>query len=151
MPESEEHSTLVGILHSYIADRFCDGQEERVFTDSVSSETRTRPPTFEGHIPDAYAMPDEQGRVVIGEAKSMRDLENSHTDAQITAFLRRCGMAEGSVFILAVPWPIERLAMTLLTNFRIREGLSHVETVVLSEVNRMGMATTSERLTRCRS
>ena len=89
-------------------------------------------------------MLNEQGRVVIGEAKSMRDLENSHTEAQVTAFLRRCGMAEGSAFILAVPWPIERLARALLTNFRVREGLPQVEIVVLSEMNQLDAATTSE-------
>ncbi len=102
-------------------------------------------------MPDTYVMLNEQGRVVIGEAKSIRDLENSHTEAQVTAFLRRCGMAEGSAFILAVPWPIERLARALLTNFRVREGLPHVETVVLSEVDRLGAATTAGRLTDCRS
>ena len=89
-------------------------------------------------------MLNEQGRVVIGEAKSMRDLENSHTEAQVTAFLKRCGMAEGSAFILAVPWPIERLARALLTKFPVREGLPKVETVVLSEMNQLGVATTSK-------
>ncbi len=88
-------------------------------------------------MPDAYVMLNEQGRVVIGEAKSMRDLENSHTEAQIMAFLRRCGMSEGSAFILAVPWPIERLARARLANFQAREGLLHVEIVVLSEMNRL--------------
>ena len=142
---------MVAILHNYIADRFCGGRGERVITDSISNESITRPPPIEGYVPDAYVMLNEQGRVVIGEAKSMRDLENSHTEAQVTAFLRRCGMEEGSAFILAVPWPIERLARALLTNFRVREGLPKVEIVVLSETNKLGAATTSERLTRCRS
>ena len=141
---------MVTILHSYIADRFCEGQGERVFTDSVSSESRTRPPSIEGYVPDAYVMLNEQGKVVIGEAKSLRDLENSHTEAQVTAFLRICGMAEGSAFMLAVPWPVERLARALLTNLRVREGLPHVETVVLSEANRMGTVTTSGRSAHCR-
>ena len=143
MPESEEHSNLVIILHSYIADRFYGGETGRVFTDSVSSETRTRPPSIEEYVPDAYATLDEQGKVVIGEAKSMKDLENSHAEAQITAFLRRCGMAEGSVFILAVPWPVERFARTLLTNLQEREGLSQVEAVVLSELSQLDAATKS--------
>ena len=151
MPETEEHSNLVAILHSYISNRFCEGRWERVYTDSVSSESSARPPPIEGYVPDAYFMLNDRGRVVIGEAKSIGDLENSHTDSQVTAFLRRCGMAEGSAFILAVPWPIERLARALLTNFRIREGLPHVETVVLSEMNWLGTATTSGRLTDCRS
>ncbi len=151
MPESEEHSNLVAILYDYIADTFCGGRGERVLTDSVGKASITRPPPIEGYVPDAYVMLNEQGRVVIGEAKSMRDLENSHTEAQVRAFLRRCRKEEGSVFILAVPWPIERLARALLTDFRVKEGLPQVEIVVLSEMNQVGAANTSERLTRCRS
>ena len=129
---------MVGILHGYISERFCGGRGERILTDSVGRQSLSRPPTIEGYVPDAYVMLDKQGRVAIGEAKSMGDLENSHTEAQVTAFLRRCGMAEGSAFILAVPWPIERLAGALLTSFRISEGLHRAETVVLSEMNRLG-------------
>lgn len=151
MPESEEHSNLVALLHTYIAERFCESKGERVYTDSVSSKSRTRPPPIEGYVPDAYVLLNEQGKVVIGEAKSMGDLENSRTDAQVTAFLRRCDMAEGSAFILAVPWPLERLARAMLTYFQSREKLPHIETVVLSEANRMGIKTTSGRLTSCKS
>ena len=142
---------MVAIIHSYIAERFCGGRGELVLTDSADIESPYRPPTIEGYVPDAYVMLNEQGRVVIGEAKSMRDLENPHTTAQVRAFLRRCGLAEGSTFIMAVPWPIERLAKALLTNFRVREGLHQVETVVLSEMNRLGTATTSGRSTHCRN
>ena len=151
MPESEEHTNLVALLHSYITDRYCGGQEERVFIDSVGSQSRPRPPSIDGHVPDAYVMLNELGGVVIGEAKSMYDLENSHTEAQVTAFLKRCGMAKGSALILAVPWPIERLARALLTNYRVREGLAHVETVVVSEANQTGTTTAPGRLTHCRS
>ena len=151
MPESEEHSNLVAILHSYISDRFCGGRGERVLTDSLVSQSANRPPPIDGYVPDVYVMLDKRGRVVVGEAKSMGDLENSHTEAQVTAFLRRCGVAEGSAFILAVPWPIERLARALLTNFRLREGLAQVEIVVLSEMNRLGATVTPGRSTHCRS
>lgn len=151
MPESEEHSNLVVMLHCYISNRFCEGQPERVLTDTVSRQSPNRPPPIEGYVPDAYVMLDEQGRVVIGEAKSMGDLENSHTEAQVAAFLRRCGMVEGSVFVLAVPWPIERLAGALLRNFRVREGLPHVETFVLSEMNLLGATKTSGWATNCRN
>ena len=139
------------MLHSYIADRFCDGKTTRVFTDSVSSESRMRPPSIAGYVPDAYVALNEMGRVVIGEAKSLMDLENSHTEAQVTAFLRRCGMAEGSTFILAVPWPVERLARALLTGFQAKEGLSNVDTVVMSEVDRLDTVTSARRLAHCRN
>ena len=136
MAESEDHSDLVALLHRYISDRFCEGQRSRVITDSIGSEWRTRPPSIAGYVPDAYVMLDDLGRVVIGEAKSIGDLENSHTEAQVTAFLERCGRVEGSAFLLAVPWPVERLARALLTHFQVKEGLTHVETIVLSELSR---------------
>ena len=151
MPESEEHSNLVAILHSYISDRFCEGRGERVLTDSIGSESPNRPPPIEGYVPDAYAMLDQHGRVVIREAKSMDDLENSHTVAQVTAFVRRCEMAEGSVFILAVPWPIERLARILLAKYFFRERMPQVETVVLSEMGGLGAKNAARRSTHCKS
>ena len=94
---------------------------------------------------------NELGGVVIGEAKSLKDLENSHTEAQVTAFLKRCGMAEGSAFILAVPWPVERLARALLASLQAREGLSRVDTVVMSEVDGLDSKAKSGRLAHCRS
>ena len=110
-----------------------------------------RPPSIAGYVPDAYVALNEMGRVVIGEAKSLMDLENSHTEAQVTAFLRRCGMAESSTFILAVPWPVERLARALLASFQAKEGLSNVDTIVLSEVDRLDTATSARRLANCRN
>ena len=106
---------------------------------------------LEGYVPDAYVVLNELGRVIIGEAKSMSDLENSHAEAQFKAFLRRCGMTEGSFFVLAVPWPVERFARALLKSFWARVGLPHAETVVLSEANRMGTAAPLGGLTHCRS
>lgn len=128
---------MVALLHSYISDRFCEGQGARVITDSIGSELRTRPPSIGGYVPDAYVLLDELGRVVIGEAKSIGDLENSHTEAQVTAFLERCARVEGSAFLLAVPWPVERLARANLTNLQVKEGVAHVETIVLSELSRL--------------
>lgn len=151
MPESEEHSSLVVMLRSYIADRFCDGETVRIFTDSTNSESSMRPPSIAGYVPDAYVVLNELGAVVIGEAKSLKDLENSHTEAQVTAFLKRCGLAQGSTFILAVPWPVERLARTLLSSLQAREGMPYVDTVVLSEIDGLDAAAKSRRLTHCRS
>ena len=138
MPESEEHVKLVGVLQTYIADRFCGGVADRVLTDSKVTARQARPMAIGGYVPDAYLLLGASGRVVIGEAKSLRDLENLHTEAQIRAFLRRCAMVKGSVFVLAVPWPIERLAKALVSKFRANEQLLDVEMIVLSDANRLG-------------
>ena len=151
VPESAKHATLVSILHQYIADRFCDGDKDRIFVDSSLVNSSGRPPSIATFIPDTYVMLNNAGRVVIGEAKSLRDLENSHTDEQVTAFLQRCGLSKGSVLVMAVPWTIERLAKSILTKLRHRERLPHVEIVILSDANQQGTVASSEWSPRCRS
>ena len=134
MPESEEHSNLVSILQDYIAAKFLGGDNRRVLTDTKGLKARPQPPSIEGYVPDVYAIRSDRPAVVIGEAKTPGDLENSHTEAQLTAFLKRCAQQERSVFILAVHWPVERLAKSFLSQLQAREGLSHVDVVVLSEI-----------------
>ena len=135
MTESEEHSNLVSLLHCYIANRFCRGETYGVLTDSIALHSVDRPPSIDGYIPDAYVMLDGSGKVVIGEAKSLGDFENSHTEAQIVAFLKRCSLVQDSTLVLAVPWPIERLAETWLRSLRAREQLSQVQVTILSNVH----------------
>ena len=89
-------------------------------------------------MPDAYVLLNEQGRVAIGEAKTMNDLENPHTEAQVKAFLKRCAVAEGSTLVLIVPWPIERLARSILRHICSGGAFSGVETLVLSDANPTG-------------
>ena len=105
-------------------------------TDTVARASLDRPPPIEGYVPDAYVMLNDMGAVVIGEAKSLRDLESSRTELQIAAFLRRCDALDGSFLVLAVPWPIERFAGSFLRNLKSRSRLLEVETIVLSEVSR---------------
>ena len=140
---------MVAMLHSYIADRFCQGDKERVLTDSIGSDSIDRPPSIGSHVPDAYVMLDRSGRVILGEAKSLRDLENSHTEAQLTAFLRRCNSVDHSTLVLAVPWPIERLAKALLLSLQVREGLSHIEIAVISEAHHLQTLPTRGRSVHC--
>lgn len=151
MPESNEHSNLVALLYSYIADRFYEGDGTRVLTDSADNDSLTRPPSISGYVPDSYVMLNDIGAVAIGEAKSFGDFDNPRTAAQVTAFMRRCALAEGSVLVLAVPWPLERVAKTLINNLKTRQGLLDVELVVLSDANPMGTIAPSRRSMSCKS
>ena len=153
MPESTEHAGLVDMLHRYIADRFSNGDLNQVITDSACSHFPNRPPPVEGFIPDVYFLSSTDGRVAIGEAKSMRDLENSHTEAQLAAFLRRCATATSSTFVLAVPWPIERLAVAMLRDIWTREQTTDapVELWVVSDANPRGTDASPGGTARCKS
>lgn len=151
MPESREHSNLVALLRSYMADRFCEGDKNCILTDSAADDSFARPPSIAGYVPDSYVLLNDTGKVAIGEAKSFGDFDNPRTEAQVTAFMRGCAFAEDSVFILAVPWPLERIARTLIINLRRRHGLLGVELIILSEANPLGTIVPSRRLTPCKS
>ena len=135
MPESHEHMALVAKLRSHIAEHFCSGLDARILIDSAISASNARPPSLEGHVPDAYLALDTSGRVVIGEAKTMGDFDTSHSQAQIVAFLKRCGREDGSTFILAVPWPIQAFAAAHLRNLILSLGLQRVHVTVICEVD----------------
>lgn len=149
MSESTEHSDLVSILQGYMAESFCGGNRTRVFVDSLAINSVERPPPIAGYIPDAYVQLDDGAAVAIGEAKSLRDFENTHTDVQTIAFLKRCAMATDSVFVMAVPWPIERLAISTINKHQTDLGLTDLKCVVLSDANPTGPRISTKALRSC--
>lgn len=129
-----------------MADSFCEGNRTRVFVDSVAIGSVGRPPRIAGYIPDAYVQLHDGTAVAIGEAKSLRDFENAHTDAQIAAFLTKCAESTDSVFVMAVPWPIERLAISTIKKHQGVLDLSDLRCVVLSDANPTGSRIATEAL-----
>lgn len=55
-------------------------------------------------MPDVWAKNIQNGMVIIGEAKTLRDIENRHSAAQLSAFLEYCNDNKPSLLIVAVPW-----------------------------------------------
>lgn len=149
MSESTEHSDLVAMLQDYMAENFCDGNRACVFVDSGAIVSVERPPIIAGHVPDAYVQLGDRASVAIGEAKSLRDFENAHTDAQTIAFLTRCGMTTDSVFVMAVPWPIERLAISTIERHRAALGLGDLRAIVISNANPTGQRVRTKAHDRC--
>ena len=150
MTESREHANLVALLRRHVADGYCGGDTSKVLVDSSASKTTTRPPPITGYVPDVYALLDDTGRVVIGEAKSFRDLENLRTEAQLLAFLTRCSHVIHSKFILAVPWPIERLAKSIVGRLQRQNGLCGVGSSVLSDASQWCLDSLGGRTELCR-
>ncbi len=105
----------------------------QILIDTADGKRFTRPPKLYGFIPDLYARLVDNG-LIIGEAKTAGDLQNRHTQEQFTAYLKRCAEDRGSLFVVAVPWRVERAAKTLLRNIQRRNKTSHVEVVVLEQL-----------------
>ena len=134
MPESASHAKLVESMRKWIVDNRFDGDSGHVLVDNAEATAASKPPKAHGFIPDLYAKHRPGVGVIIGEAKTARDLENPHTEAQIRGFLRTCAEETNSLFVLAVPWHMERFARSLVRSIQRRDNTCGVETMVLEKL-----------------
>ena len=134
MPETRQHIQLVRVMLEYVCSNYLDGDKSFLLIDSSAFPHQGRPPNIGGFIPDLYARHPRTKNLIVGEAKSIQDFETKHTLAQLTEFLNYCERFSGAVFVLAVPWVIQRNAESLVRVLTSRHGLKHVDTVVLEQL-----------------
>lgn len=130
MPESASHAKLVSSLVQWIAATYFAGDTGAILVDSPTSNGK--PPVVGGFVPDAFV---DAGKImVIGEAKTWQDVESRHTRDQLCAFLQWCRLDEQAVLVMAVPWPVTRLAAMILRSLQRKHGCESVRTVILDKL-----------------
>ena len=134
MAESATHANLVESMRQWVIDNCFDEDSGFVLVDNPEGTRFTKPPNTYGFVPDLFARRKSEGGIIIGEAKTVRDLENPHTRAQLTAFLKRCSEEMNSMLVLAVPWHMERFAKNLVRSISHQESHCGVEVVILNRL-----------------
>ena len=134
MAESAAHIRLVDQLQYWISELLLDGDSGCMLVDSPDNTVSSRPPKIRGFVPDAYVSCGPGDVLVIGEAKTARDLVRKHSLDQIAAFLQTCSESENSYFILAVPWDQARLAQSLVKKLKVDTGTRGVRSEVLEKL-----------------
>ncbi|TNM59865.1 hypothetical protein [Aliirhizobium smilacinae] len=104
--ETSAHTVLVERLISYVRARHCPPRGLLVLADH-HTYGNNRPPQIAGYTPDLFASDLPATFEVIGEAKTMADLETGRSHRQISAFLDYLSVRQGSSFYLVVP-PFQR-------------------------------------------
>lgn len=113
MPESQTHMMLVKALVSWISKSLLKGDDGLMFIDRSTSSVVEKPPKIGRYIPDVFVPNGFKYQLIIGEAKTAKDLEKKHSIKQIKEFILKCNETENSIFILAVPWYIVPLAKSI--------------------------------------
>ena len=93
-----------------------------------------KPPLISDHCPDVFVPKTNSFNMIIGEAKTLRDVETVHTINQFKAFLKFCELNHPSLFVLAVPWPVTRLARNLVKNIQVKTDTRNVRTFILENL-----------------
>lgn len=132
MGESRLHQDLVNHTHSYIARRFVDHPAFVTFVDGPSTQRGEKPPQIGGFVPDILGMDVPTTLHVIGEAKTLEDLERKHTTVQLLSFLRHL-RTRGGLLIVTVPWVAAARARHLVARAIHLAEATHVESVILDD------------------
>ncbi|WP_319526170.1 hypothetical protein [uncultured Desulfosarcina sp.] len=139
MGESKKHNSLVIAIEKWIEKNKGGGDNTCLLTDSGLSSSKSRPKPINGHVPDIYAENLTKERwIIIGEAKTARDLESKRSEKQIKEFLKYCASYPGTLFILSVPWDTTIYARSLLKIFKKELGFPDLTTLVINELGFSG-------------
>ena len=103
MPESAQHADLVLRIIAWVREMYGEDRGLSILVDSVASSAPYRPSQIEGYWPDVEARIVPSSFILLGEAKSYRDVFEVHTERQLTAYLSFLSAHPESVFVFAVP------------------------------------------------
>lgn len=102
MSESNQHQKLVKMIIKDIANTV--GESCSCFIESDIADGHALPQlTTEGFRPDV--MYQHQNIMIIGEAKTSKDVARTHSLLQYESYLKKCSLFVGeATLIIAVPW-----------------------------------------------
>ena len=131
MPESIIHANLVQTVLNFAERELGALADIAVREDSLRPVRGEKPPRIQGYVPDVYATNVPTTITLIGEAKTQKDLENEHSERQISAFLRYLSHTERGIFVLSVPPTASATARRLLSELNRPFANAAIRTVVL--------------------
>ncbi len=120
MSESSEHRDLVMLMACELRTLY---PNIVMTTDVQMKPGEPIPPVIDGHRPDIYAHYKDESFCLIGEAKTVCDLENKHTYSQITSFVQHLESRLSGCFILGISGEKADRAKTLLRFIHKKLGL----------------------------
>ena len=136
MPESATHASLIEVMVDYVNREFCELDNVSLYVDSAAIKSTGMPPRIGGYVPDLFARDVPQTRILIGEAKTRRDLETERSRQQLHAFLEYLSQTPSGIFVLCVPTIARVTARVLLNSINVSFPSSETIVVVLDPSGR---------------
>ena len=87
MPESSTHVALVQSIVQFAIREFGALADIAVREDAVRPIRHEKPPRIDRYVPDVFVTDVPTTRTLIGEAKTLKDIETDHTRRQVSTFL----------------------------------------------------------------
>lgn len=133
MSQSDAHRDLVLAVVAKIASRH---PNMSIVSDVQQNPGDAVPPMISGFRPDVYAtISAGTSSVIIAEAKTDSDLDNQHTDNQLSAFTSYLESKKNGCFILSVTGHSADYAKTLLRFLRQTNNITNTDLIVFDSLD----------------
>lgn len=134
MSESSAHIALVNHLVHWVDSNTDWSKKAALLVSIPGAPAASQPPGVGSFIPDVFLKSEQAGFALIGEAKTVRDLEREHSRSQFVAYLQYLSTYPSSLLLVAVPWTCAAQARSLLQLLQRRHGLSGVLVKVIDQL-----------------
>jgi hypothetical protein len=133
MSETIEHTRLVAVVVNWVTRHHQDNRGLCIYCDCPTVLQTEKPSPIEGYFPDLYAATTPPTITIIGEAKTIGDLETQRSLNQFLAFIRFLSVRPNPTLILATPWRGRSTAMRIINTAIANSGSQHIKTHFLAE------------------
>jgi hypothetical protein len=114
MSETIAHTRLVAIVLDWIRATHSATPGLCLFCDCPTVLESEKPSPIEGFFPDVSAMSTPPAITLLGEAKTLPDLESGRSYRQFLAFLRFLAARPQPMLVLATPWQATMTAKSII-------------------------------------
>lgn len=119
----------VNLLEQYVLRIIPSGQEGFIYVDKP--ESAYKPPLMGNYRPDLYFCHDN--KLIIGEAKTIKDYDTSHSKDQYITYLKKCHSFKGdALLVLCSSWIISLSYKTLIKFIKRQNGFD-TKVIIISE------------------
>lgn len=134
MSESAAHIILVNHLIRWVDANTEWSRRAALLVSLPGTPVASQPPPIGAFIPDMFLKSELAGFAMIGEAKTLRDLEREHSRNQFVAYMQYLATYSSSLLLVAVPWMCAAQARSLLQMLQRRNGLTDVPVKVIDQL-----------------
>ena len=132
MSESVKHIELIKTIKKFIENNI---EIEKAFIKYDLQNTYKTEGLINGYRPDVFY--NYCGKVIIGEAKTIDDIDRKHSIEQYKSYLEYCNLnGKESMFILSVPWTETIYAKKLLKKLKNQYNID-IKIIILNDVEKV--------------
>lgn len=134
MAESSTHQLLVAQLSEWVHQNVACPENTLVLSDLSTTVRGDKPPSIGGYNPDVFCRVIGGGLIVIGEAKTTRDIETRHSREQFRSYLLYLKQCTSGTLVIAVPWHAVNQVKSLIRMLQRETSTMHIRTVFLERL-----------------